>query len=352
MMPSQPQASGQLQWAAVPPLQPQQQQQPQQQAPQHQQLQQQHQEQRTTSLNNTNAKGSGQVRKIFIGGIPQEMSQDDLHTFFNDQHPVKRAWLQRYRTTGSANSTTPPHNHRGFGFVIFQSGAAVDQLLGSRSSCHLQLPGGRQLEIKRAVSSNDLKLSTSAGGRDAKRETQPMSEQQLINSGVRAHALVPNHPDVQSAGAPPPQMMQAHDPQLMPPQQIQQPVQGLPTPWQQPYILQQTLPPFHQHPPALQHQQASIPSGGSQWQVMPLCQMPYPMQYGPNGQAHYQPVQSAQVPQIPQQLQALHQPGYEHQQLLSQQASVGYQPLPPSYMCIGGGPPPQHWGPILSYPVA
>lgn len=96
-----------------------------------------------------------QVRKVFVGGVPQDLSQDDLYTIFTEYGGVKKAWLQRYRTSGNPNST-PPHNHRGFGFVIFYETRAVDQLLGDNFSKYIPLRDGRRLEVKRAVSSTDI----------------------------------------------------------------------------------------------------------------------------------------------------------------------------------------------------
>jgi len=99
------------------------------------------------------AREGPQARKIFVGGVPQDLSQDDLYAVFSEMAGVKKAWLQRYRTNGGP---TPPHNHRGFGFVIFYDPSAVDQLLGNQTSKFIMLRDGRKLEVKRALSSNDL----------------------------------------------------------------------------------------------------------------------------------------------------------------------------------------------------
>jgi len=97
-----------------------------------------------------------QVRKVFVGGIPQNMNQDDLFTIFSAFSGVKKAWLQRHRSTGGSVFSAPPRNHRGFGFVIFHDGNAVDKLLGPHASRFIMLADGRKLEVKRAVSSNDM----------------------------------------------------------------------------------------------------------------------------------------------------------------------------------------------------
>lgn len=91
---------------------------------------------------------------MFVGGIPQTMTQDDLYAIFSEVAGVKKAWLQRQRT--AVTTMAPPRNHRGFGFVIFHDGTAVEKLLGKGISRFYPLADGRKLEIKRAVSSSDM----------------------------------------------------------------------------------------------------------------------------------------------------------------------------------------------------
>jgi len=90
-------------------------------------------------------------RKIFVGGIPQEMSQEDLFAMFSQFGAVKKAWLQREHRTSNSNL-----KHRGFGFVIFRDDDAVNQVLGAKLSHYIRLEDGRQLEVKRALSSRYL----------------------------------------------------------------------------------------------------------------------------------------------------------------------------------------------------
>lgn len=104
---------------------------------------------------------SAQVRKIFVGGIPQTMNQDDLYTIFGQYAGVKKAWLQRHRTAGPSYPS-PPRNHRGFGFVIFNEANAVEKILGSSNSQFIVLNDGRKLEVKRAVSSNEMTTPSAA----------------------------------------------------------------------------------------------------------------------------------------------------------------------------------------------
>lgn len=100
-----------------------------------------------------------QVRKIFIGGIPQWMTTDDLAAFFSSFGAVSKAWLQRQRADnggGHGHSSIPVH--RGFGFVVFQDPSTVDELLGSDPSASrfMELQDGKRIEVKRAKTSTDM----------------------------------------------------------------------------------------------------------------------------------------------------------------------------------------------------
>lgn len=107
--------------------------------------------------------GPSQARKVFVGGIPQDMQQDELFKIFAAYGQVKKAWLQRYRDANAkGKATAPGNNHRGFGFVIFQDSSVVDELLGNSDSHFIPLPNGRKLEIKRAVSSSDITNSSTS----------------------------------------------------------------------------------------------------------------------------------------------------------------------------------------------
>lgn len=101
-----------------------------------------------------------QDRKVFVGGVPQDLGQDDLYAIFSEYAGVKKAWLQKCRTTNTSGPCAP-QNHRGFGFIIFHEAAAVEKLLGNRFSRFIVLRTGRRLEVKRALSSNKITLGPS-----------------------------------------------------------------------------------------------------------------------------------------------------------------------------------------------
>jgi len=102
--------------------------------------------------------GPSQQRKVFVGGVPKDMTQADLHTIFIRYGKVKKAWLQK-------SVHGEPQSHRGFGFVIFDDPTVVDKLLGPENFSTRLALGERvsatgtpvTIEVKRALTSNNLK---------------------------------------------------------------------------------------------------------------------------------------------------------------------------------------------------
>jgi len=121
-----------------------------------------------------------QRNKVFVGGVPQDYTQEDLKKLFQEYAPVKRAWVQQHKTKRSATERSAPQNHRGFGWVIFQDpvvkkdprggptpaaedegrGSYVDAILGSDDSRLLPLGDGRHVEVKRAKDAQEMKDAT------------------------------------------------------------------------------------------------------------------------------------------------------------------------------------------------
>lgn len=245
----------------------------------------------TACSGNAGVSGNGsgpprQAGKVFVGGVPQDMSQDDLYNIFSEYGGVKKAWLQSYRTAGRINQS-PPHNHRGFGFVIFYDGSSVDVLLGKNYSRYLQLQDGR-LEVKRAVPSSDLPGKPSPGSPAA--GPDPRSNRGRGSSGAMdlmrgpsASAVVPPPlPALAGSQPPPAQATYQMSPQPLPGSGGSWPggaVHGgqptWPTPWPA-YMPQQsqamTMPGVAQAQ-ALQHQQ----------QPQPLTQQLHPQQHQQHG---------------------------------------------------------------------
>lgn len=146
--------------------------------------------------------GLSQSRKVFVGGVPQDMNEEDLRSLFAGNQSLKKAWLQRHRPSGGSNAS-PPHNHRGFGFVIFHDAAAVDELLGGKNSIFIILKDGKKLEVKRAVSSNEIKE-----GRDGEITKDAKDQQQRHQGQRKAQAAQPSTPNLVQV-SPPAQTPQA-----------------------------------------------------------------------------------------------------------------------------------------------
>jgi len=59
------------------------------------------------------------VKKVFVGGITQDTTDEHLRDYFSQYGIVHTASVMTDKVTG---------NSRGFGFVVFESSDAVDQL--------------------------------------------------------------------------------------------------------------------------------------------------------------------------------------------------------------------------------
>lgn len=106
-------------------------------------------------------------RKVFVGGVPQDFTQSDMFTVFDEYGKVKKAWLQKCRQ-GASPAGRPARNHRGFGFVIFRDDASIVKLLGDSYSRFITTSSGAKLEVKRALSSHALQGSSPGPNQDTK----------------------------------------------------------------------------------------------------------------------------------------------------------------------------------------
>lgn len=214
----------------------------------------------------TNTHASQVQKKVFVGGIPQEMSQDDLFKLFSEYGGLKKAWLQRYRESGRPKSHSQHgHNHRGFGFVIFQDAAAVDKLLGDNQSCFLPLKDGKKLEVKRAVSSHVLLPSSN----------EPWESPQQPRFDM--HRRAPGPQDS--------------------PQQLHQPSHQQPQNQQQRHNNQH--PQQHQQMPMQTQQQPQQQQMQMQRKMQLQLQPQVQMQFCQNQLPTYQPQLGHQMPQLP-----------------------------------------------------
>ncbi|PKI79159.1 heterogeneous nuclear ribonucleoprotein 1-like isoform X2 [Punica granatum] len=78
------------------------------------------------------------TKKIFVGGIPSTVNEDEFKEFFTQFGEVKEHQIMRDHATNRS---------RGFGFITFDSEEAVDDLLSRGNRLEL---AGTQVEVKRA----------------------------------------------------------------------------------------------------------------------------------------------------------------------------------------------------------
>ncbi|GMI99125.1 hypothetical protein HRI_003581800 [Hibiscus trionum] len=78
------------------------------------------------------------TKKIFVGGIPSSVSEDEFKDFFTQYGEVREHQIMRDHATNRS---------RGFGFITFETEQAVDDLLEKGNKIDF---AGSQVEIKRA----------------------------------------------------------------------------------------------------------------------------------------------------------------------------------------------------------
>ncbi|KAK3021548.1 hypothetical protein RJ639_046496 [Escallonia herrerae] len=94
-------------------------------------------------IKRTIPKGASQskdfkTKKIFVGGIPSAVSEDELKNFFSKYGMVVEHQIIRDHETNRS---------RGFGFVIFDSEEVVDEILSNGNMIDM---AGTQVEVKKA----------------------------------------------------------------------------------------------------------------------------------------------------------------------------------------------------------
>lgn len=134
--------------------------------------------------------GMPQSKKVFIGGVPQDMTQDQLRAVFAKFGDVKKAWLQKERAERQEKrdpGAVKPH--RGFGFVVFSEDAGVDNVLGQEFSRFIPLADGKRLEVKRALTSsvmaNTQSLPKSSTPKPAPQRTGSLVDSEWAAGQVR-----------------------------------------------------------------------------------------------------------------------------------------------------------------------
>lgn len=99
------------------------------------------------------AKHDARSTKVFVGGLPPDLSVKGFGDFFMKFGPVKEAVIMIDRNTGRS---------RCFGFITFESVHAIDTIFNTVSHSRPCLIDGKQVEIKRAEP-KDATLHSRAG---------------------------------------------------------------------------------------------------------------------------------------------------------------------------------------------
>ncbi|KAI8553038.1 hypothetical protein RHMOL_Rhmol06G0314400 [Rhododendron molle] len=94
-------------------------------------------------IKRTIPKGAGQsggfkTKKIFVGGVPSTVTEDEFQGFFSKYGKVVEHQIIRDRETNRS---------RGFGFIIFDNEEVVDEILSKGNIIDME---GTQVEIKKA----------------------------------------------------------------------------------------------------------------------------------------------------------------------------------------------------------
>jgi len=176
-------------------------------------------------------KKKKQATKMFVGGVPQNMNQDDYWKFLEgvvgDNGSISNCWIQKPRQ-GDGMPTS--QNHRGFGFVVFKEASTVRKLLDGQESRFILTPDGRRMEFKAAESTKKQQRDGTSGP-TAQNEAPPAqaeAQRDRALSGQRPPQQANDGNFASNYGSPGGRNLQSvrTSPQPMQMQQQQQPPNG------------------------------------------------------------------------------------------------------------------------------
>ncbi|KAL8458582.1 hypothetical protein ACS0TY_036195 [Phlomoides rotata] len=93
---------------------------------------------RTVPREDMHGRGVSRTRKVFVGGLPLSLNEDDLREYFSPYGNIVEHQIMLDHKTGRS---------RGFGFVTFETEDAVEKIFSDGRMHEL---GGKQVEIKKA----------------------------------------------------------------------------------------------------------------------------------------------------------------------------------------------------------
>ncbi|KAL6859053.1 hypothetical protein ACP4OV_018055 [Aristida adscensionis] len=113
------------------------------------------------------------TKKIFVGGLPSTLTEDDFRNFFTNYGAVVDHQIMRDHETKRS---------RGFGFIVFASEQVVDNLLANGNMIDL---AGSKVEIKKAEPKKSSNPPPSVYGRNSRsaRDSDPRSHPSADNYG-------------------------------------------------------------------------------------------------------------------------------------------------------------------------
>jgi hypothetical protein len=97
-----------------------------------------------------------QERKVFIGKIPHDMSEETFRQKMLARWPkkIQQVWVQKHKNEQAPSGKV----HRGFGFAIYKDRETIDELLGNAASAFVDLSDEIEIEVKRAEQKGSSKL--------------------------------------------------------------------------------------------------------------------------------------------------------------------------------------------------
>ena len=133
-----------------------------------------------TPKNKGKATPSSKTKKVFVGGVSQDTSADEVKAYFNQFGRVEEAVMLMDQQT---------KRHRGFGFVTFESEDVVDRIC----EIHYHTIKNKKVECKKAQPKEAILASTTTALLAAKRSV-------LLN-GLGVAGLAPGVAHVQQSAA-------------------------------------------------------------------------------------------------------------------------------------------------------
>lgn len=91
-----------------------------------------------------------QYRKIFVGGLPHNLSDEEFKAYFIQYGEIEDCAILKDKRTGKP---------RGFGFVTYKSLSSVEQVMQLKDQHTIQ---GKWVDCKRAVPAGQIAKDTSS----------------------------------------------------------------------------------------------------------------------------------------------------------------------------------------------